>query len=294
MTSSRPGLVSVIVPHYQDLSGLAVCLAALDRQTFPRNRFELVIGDNGSPCGLEAVQQVVAGRGRVVLQPQKGAGPARNAAIAASTGEMLAFTDADCIPGEDWLRAGVERLGSADLVGGRMLVSVGDERRMSGAEAFERVFAFDNRTYIEEKRFSVSANLFCRRAVFDAVGPFHTGVPEDLDWCHRAVASGFRLVYEPGAEVTHPARRDWPALQRKWRRMNGEHFRLEFHPGGRLRWTARQLALPASIFAHAPAVVTSRDLPDARARLLALATLARLRLWRMGDSLGYLFGKTAS
>ena len=83
--------VSVIVPHYQDLDGLALCLAALDAQTYPRDRFEIVIADNNSPCGLEAVEKVIAGRAKLVSVLEKGAGPARNGAVAASRGEVLAF-----------------------------------------------------------------------------------------------------------------------------------------------------------------------------------------------------------
>ena len=82
--------VSVIVPHYQDLKALGVCLAALDAQTYPRDRFEIVIADNNSPVGIDAVAKVVAGRAKLVLVTQKGAGPARNGAVAASTGEVLA------------------------------------------------------------------------------------------------------------------------------------------------------------------------------------------------------------
>ena len=58
--------VSVIIPHYHDLAGLRLCLEALARQTYPRP-FEIVVADNASPEGLDAVTQVAAGRGKVVL-----------------------------------------------------------------------------------------------------------------------------------------------------------------------------------------------------------------------------------
>ena len=285
--------ISVVVPHYQDLDRLGACLDALGRQSLSRDRFEVIVADNGSPIGLGAVQRVVAGRARVIEASERGAGPARNAGVAASDAALLAFTDCDCVPEPGWLAAGIGRLADADhpadIVGGRINVCVDDAARMTGAEAFERVFAFDNRDYVERQNFSVTANLFCARDVFDAVGHFRNGVSEDLDWCHRAARIGYVIAYEDAAAVAHPARRDWNELRRKWRRLNAERFSLEVRgPAARLRWAARNLSMPLSVLAHVPRIVMSPKLPDARARLLALATLARLRLWRMTDGIGLL------
>ncbi|MBA4040222.1 MAG: glycosyl transferase family 2 [Sphingobium sp.] len=278
--------ISVIIPHFNDLKRLDICLAAIAAQSVPAARFEVIVADNASPIDDATLAAAVAGRARIVIATEKGAGPARNAGVAASHGAILAFTDCDCLPGPDWLKAGIAALSTADVVGGRMVVSVGDERRMTGAEAFERVFAFDNRAYVQTKGFSVTANLFCRRATFDAVGPFRTGVSEDVDWCHRARAAGYRLGYAEHAIVSHPARADWVELKRKWARMNSEGFGLAVaRRHGRLRWLARAAMLPASIVGHAPRVVTSAALPDGKARVAALAMLARIRLWRAADAL---------
>jgi glycosyltransferase involved in cell wall biosynthesis len=102
--------VSVIMPHYEDLDGLRKCLAALDAQTYPRHDFEIVVGDNGSPSGPDNVANVIAGRARLVTIGERGAGPARNGAVAASSGEILAFTDSDCVPEPQWLSAGLAAL----------------------------------------------------------------------------------------------------------------------------------------------------------------------------------------
>jgi len=284
--------VSVIIPHYDDLARLDLCLAALEAQDLPRDAFEIVVADNASPAGLAAVEAVAGGRARVVLAAEKGAGPARNAGVAASKAPLLAFTDCDCVPAPGWLSAGLAALETCDLAGGRMVVSVTDERAMTGAEAFEKVFAFDNRSYVEKKGFSVTANLFCGRAVFDATGPFRTGVSEDVEWCHRAGRKGYRLGYAERAVVAHPARRDWGELKRKWQRMNVEGFGLAMQGGkGRLRWIGRNLTMPLSIVAHAPRVLTSPLLPDAGARARALAMLARVRLWRMTDAIALAMGR---
>ncbi len=285
--------VSVVVPHYSDLSRLDICLHALDAQTYPRDRLEIIVADNGSPEGEAAVSRVIAGRARLVTVGEKGAGPARNGGAAAASGEILAFTDSDCVPEPSWLAEGVAALARADVVGGRMRVWVEDERALTGPEAFERVFAFDNETYVRRKGFSVTANLFCRSRDFRRVGGFRNGLSEDLEWCRRACGQGLRLDYAATAVVGHPARRTWAELQRKWSRLNREAFALAIGaPGARLRWVLRCLLLPVSAVVHAPKVVGSRKLKGVGCRVSALTTLFRLRLWRMGDSLR-LLGETA-
>lgn len=276
--------VSVIIPHYNDPAGLDACLAALARQTVePR---EIIVADNASPQGEAEVARVIAGRARLVIVNERGAGPARNGGVAASTGDILAFTDSDCLPDSCWLEEAVSALADVDLVGGAMKVLVADEARLTPEEAFERVFAFDNRSYVEQKGFTVTANLFCRRAVFDKVGGFHVGVPEDLEWCHRARDAGYRISYAPRAVVGHLARSTWPELVRKGERLNREAFTLAVgRPMGRAKWFIKALAMPLSAFVHSTRPMTSRNLTRTRDRFAALLLLHRQRSWRALHSL---------
>ncbi len=284
MSIGQP-FVSVIIPHYQDLDGLKVCLASLDVQTYPRDRFEIVVGDNNSPIGVAAVEAAVAGRGRVVVVTEKGAGPARNGAVAASKGEVLAFIDSDCVSEPEWLSEGVAELDRFDLVGGHVSVLVRDLEHMTSAEAFERVFAFDFKTYIEKKGFTGAGNMFCRRELFERAGLFRVGLSEDLEWSRRAVSTGARLGYAPRAVVGHPARITWEQLRNKWKRLNAETFGLmDGQRGQRTKWLARNALMPLSAIAHTPKVLTSRELRTSKQRLQALTMLYRLRLWRMFDA----------
>ena len=260
----------------------------IQAQSYPRDSFEVIVADNASPEGEAAVTAAIAGRARLVTVRDRGAAPARNGGVAAARGKILAFTDCDCQPSPDWLAEGIRALGmgAADFIGGRVDVLVDDPGRMTAAEAFESVFAFDNKSYVQRKGFTVTANLFCSRALFEAVGGFRTGVSEDTEWCHRAIAAGYTIAYAPAAVVGHPARRTWDELIHKWRRINMESYALfKGGRGGRLRWVARACALPASAVAHTPRVLASPCLKSAGQRLATLAVLYRLRLWRMGDAL---------
>jgi cellulose synthase/poly-beta-1,6-N-acetylglucosamine synthase-like glycosyltransferase len=80
------GLVSVIVPHLNDYDNLDACLTLIGAQTFPGDRTEVIVADNGSSRGLDAVCEIVGSRGRVIEVAERGAGPARNAGVRASSG----------------------------------------------------------------------------------------------------------------------------------------------------------------------------------------------------------------
>ena len=277
--------VSVVIPHYRDLAGLDLCLRALARQTDPAGDVEIVVADNNSPEGEVAVAARIAGRARLVVVTEKGAGPARNGGVALTTGAILAFTDSDCVPEPEWLSEGLAALPAYDFVGGRVTVLVDDPDRMTGAEAFERVFAFDFKTYITKKGFTGAGNLFCARAIFDKVGGFRAAVSEDVEWSFRARAMGLRLGYAPRAVVGHPARRNWDELWAKWRRVNAETYRLyRERPAGRMIWILRSLALPLSAVAHTPKVFASDQLTTLPQRLRAVAALFKLRFWRLGHA----------
>jgi glycosyltransferase involved in cell wall biosynthesis len=277
-------LVSVIVPHYNDLLRLDRCLEAISAQATDFT-FEVIVADNNSHCGRSAVEQAIAGRARLTVATESGAGPARNAGVIASRGQFLAFTDSDCVPEPGWLSNGVAALSQHDFVGGAMTVLVSDARNMTGAEAFERIFAFDNRRYVEDQQFTVTANLFCSRQVFQRVGNFLSSVSEDIEWCHRATAMGFKIGYIENAVVGHPARANWDELLSKWRRLNAQLYALAMSkPGGRWVWAGSSLMLPASIVAHIPTILKSSAISGLDTRVKAIGTLARIRLWRLLDA----------
>jgi GT2 family glycosyltransferase len=285
---------AIVIPHFNDVERLIRCLEALQPQL--GEGVEIVVVDNGSTLSLDPVRQRFGGL-RLVTEPLKGAAHARNRGVAETTAPLLLFIDSDCLPAADWVatgRAALERSG-ADLVGGRVEVFDETPPPRSGAEAFETVFAFDFRSYVEKKGFSGSGNLVTRRDVFAATGPFVHGLSEDLDWCRRATAKGYRLAYDDDFRVGHPSRGDWPALCRKWRRLTEEGFGVNgTSPRRRLAWAGRALLMPFSILVHLPRVLRHPALRDHGERGRALATLVRLRLLRMRWMLAQALRGTAS
>jgi GT2 family glycosyltransferase len=281
------GLVSVVVPHLDDYDNLDACLSLLAAQTFPSQRTEIIIADNGSSRGLDAVREIVGARARVIAATERGAGPARNAGVHASLGDALAFLDSDCRPDPRWLEEGLAELKRADFVGGRVDVLVADSARMTAAEAFESVFAFRNDRYVNKLNFTVTASMFVWRSVFDAVGGFENGVPEDLDWCQRAGRKGYRICYAPNAIVGHPARRNMAELKRKWRRLTLESCEAARRDGkGAAATLLRQWAALFAVAPQAVAPLTSPRLSGVTNRLMAVGALAYIRAYRLAIAHG--------
>jgi GT2 family glycosyltransferase len=276
------GRVSVIVPHLNDYDNLGACLTLLQAQSFPGDRTEVIVADNGSSRGFDAVRQIVGGRGRVIEVAERGAGPARNAGVLASRGEAIAFLDSDCRPDRRWLEEGLAELELADFAGGLVEVQVEDPRRMTSAEAFESVFAFRNERYVKNLNFTVTASMFVRRSVFDAVGDFVNGVAEDKDWCLRTGRQGYRIRFAPKSIVGHPARRTMPELKRKCRRLMLESGAGARRDGrGQARFLLRQWAALLAVAPHAFVALASKRLSGMRNRMLAIGGLAQIRAYRV-------------
>lgn len=281
-SSSEPSC-AVIIPHFNDVPRLARCLDALTAQNI--SNVEIVVVDNGSSMSLDPALSGHA-EVRVVSEAASGAAPARNRGVVETSAPALIFLDADCVPAADWLdqakALAPDAVETGEIFGGRIDVFDETPRPRSGAEAFETVFAFDQRAYVEQKGFSVTANLITSRATFEDVGPFRAGVSEDLDWCHRATGKGHALRYIETLAVSHPSRSDWDALRKKWRRLTTEAFGLRGKGfGSRIEWMVRALAMPVSVPVHAPAILTCHSLSTLE-KARGLSTLVRLRMLRMG------------
>ena len=275
-------VVSVIVPVYNDEAGLAMCLQALEEQTYPGDRYEVVVVDNGS---ARPVSPMLAAYAHAVAASEAAPGSyaARNRGIVASRGQVLAFTDADCRPAPDWLASGVAALEEhtgCGLVAGAIQVTPRDAGAPTAVELYELTYGFRQSFYVSEG-FGATANLFARRAVIDAVGPFDARLRScgDREWGNRVRDAGYTLIYDGKARVYHPARRTWGELIRKTARVSGGMFTLSRLQGKGRRYSlsvaASELRPPIR---HALGLLGDDGPPGLRAKLGVIAALT-VRRW---------------
>jgi glycosyltransferase involved in cell wall biosynthesis len=224
-SSSDPSLVSVVIPVFNDRDRLADCLTALHRQTWPAERLEIIVVDNGSADDPAKLADRFP-RVRWERETRPGSYSARNRGIRVSTGDILAFTDSDCMPRPRWICEGVRgfsRTSKTGLVGGGIDMVFTDPTRLTPAELFEKKNAFRHERQLQEHHFAVTANMFTRRDVLDAVGVFNDRLKSggDKEWGNRVYRAGYDLAYAPEARVGHPARRTFRELGRKTVRVVG-------------------------------------------------------------------------
>lgn len=214
--------VSVVVPVYNEAHVLSECLEALLRQTYPQERYEVVVVDNGSTDGTRSVIESYPVRSLVEDEIQSSYA-ARNAGIRAARGEILAFTDADCRPALDWLGAAVENFRDPEVGGVAGRIVGGPPQSKVEAELKRRSWQAETATLQHDfLPYAQTANAFYRRTVFEAVGDFEetwiSGGDADLAW-RMQLETSMRLAHEPAAVVEHRHRSDLAAVFRqsiKW------------------------------------------------------------------------------
>lgn len=282
-------LVSVIVPVAGPLAGLGACLDALECQTYPRARYEVIVVDNGAE---QSCREMIADRASVlqIQESRPGSYAARNAGLRVARGTVLAFTDADCAPATDWIEHGVRRIQASPdcgLLAGRIEVVPRDPARPSLVELYEVVLGFPQQSYVANGRFGATANLFTRREVMDAVGPFDPRLPSsgDLDWGRRVHEAGYRLAYADEVRVSHTARGRFAELRAKARRVAlGARILWADQPGTYLRSILADLRLP---LADVRMVLGHAGLRGPKARLGVIALHVSLRALRAWDKIRY-------
>lgn len=271
----------MVIPHLNQPDMLDRCLASLAAGT--RMADEVVVADNGS---AEMPVEICARYGfvRLIRETTPGPGPARNAGIAQTSGEILAFIDADCVADPEWLAAAeteIQKPG-ATVLGGDVRIHYADPRRLTLLEAYESIYAYRMDKYIARDNFTGTGNLVMKREVFADVGPFAgLSIAEDIDWGRRATAKGYRIRYVAGMRVYHPARSQLSELRTKWDRHMAHFFEgVRGNPRRMALWAAKTAAMALSPLAEVPQIVTSDRVSGLRDRLLALACLIRIRLYR--------------
>lgn len=224
--------VSVIVPVRDGGAGLEDLLECLSEQTLPRQRYEIVVGDDGSSDGWTQIFETGDGWARVARGEPQNSYAARNRAVTLSQGRALAFCDADCRPQPGWLEAGLVALEEAELAGGRIEFIAGDRPSLWALLDIDSFL--DQERAVRNGR-AVTANLFVRRDMFDRVGGFDDSLPNqgDYDFVGRCVQAGARLAYAPDAVVRHPVRSRARAFLGKLWRVNRMYARRETVRGRR-------------------------------------------------------------
>jgi glycosyltransferase involved in cell wall biosynthesis len=225
-THSRAPDYSIVVPTYRRRDSLARCLQAIEALRFPRDRFEVVIVDDGSPSPpADLVASLDPSiQARLVTTRHAGPATARNTGARLAQGRYLVFTDDDCMPDEDWLWS-IDRWTSSDsgafAIGGHTENVLTDNVYAAASQGIiDYLYEYfgDNSA---TRRFFTSNNLVVPREDFLSLGGFNEtfalAAAEDRDFCERWLEAGNRLQYANDVIVQHAHVLDFV-------RFNRQHF----------------------------------------------------------------------
>ncbi|PYJ30465.1 MAG: glycosyl transferase [Verrucomicrobia bacterium] len=203
-TLPRTPFVSVIVCSYDGAKTLAVCLDSLGKLNYPE--YEVILVDDGSTDDTAYIAAQFP-QVRYVHQGNHGLSHARNTGAAAAKGEVLAYTDSDCMPDVDWLYYLIGTLVSGDYAG------VGGPNITPPAQNWIQACVAaapggPSHVLLTDKiaEHIPGCNMAFYRWAFESAGGFdpeYRKAGDDVDFCWRIQQAGWVIAFSPTAVVWH-------------------------------------------------------------------------------------------
>ncbi len=239
-SSNSYPFVSIVIPVFNHAQQLRRCLQALENQTYPKSHYEVIVVDNGSDPE-EDIQSVVAQFPMVLLTSEAipGSYAARNQGISLAKGTIVAFTDADCVPDANWLKAGIEHLintPNCGFVAGPIEIFFRQPHQPNAVELYEYITGYDQKDFLSKYQGAATANLLTFKQILEKVGLFNPKIKSsgDIEWCKRVCEAGYAYAYAENAKVAHPARSSVGELYQRTVRLVGGRYDLQQGFWGRL------------------------------------------------------------
>ena len=275
--------VSVVVVTYNSEATVGQTLASLADQTYPSDRYEVLVVDGGSDDGTEAIVSEYDAEFDVVEGGSIGA--CRNRGVDLATGDYVAFTDSDCAVPGTWIAAHVARMEERD---DESVVGVGGPNRpFPDDPSFAKLVGSLQGTVfgsggspqshaigdVRTVRSVAACNVMYDAAVFesdrydDAVN-----VGEDAEFHFRLADDGYRFLFDPSIAVSHHLSADLGSFARKNRSYGYAMARIQRRHGRLIRWYS---PLP-SVALGGGVVAAAADLRAGKARYVPLLALGFL------------------
>lgn len=206
-------LFSIIIPTYNRPQQLAQCLKAIASLEYPKEKFEVIVVDDGSTISLEKVIGPFNQQINLTLFKQANAGPAtaRNTGASLAKGEYLVFTDDDCAPASDWLNFFAARIASAPeaMIGGKTINGLENNIYSTASQLLiDCLYSYHSSSPKRAKsNFFTANNLVVPAQIFRSLGGFDTGFTlaagEDREFGDRWLHYNYGMIYAPEAKVYH-------------------------------------------------------------------------------------------
>ena len=209
-----PRSVSVIVPvHNRELT-IQPLMESLQKLDYDKNKVEVIVVDgNSTDKTREIVKKYPV---KLIVEKRKGLNRARNTGIKFSTGEIIAFTDSDCIVPPNWITKIVENFKDPKVscVGGSAKALDSDFVSQYADNSIVRLMPFFTKREELEKvkpffRHPAGCNMAFRRKVAEEVGYFDENIRygfDEVEFADRVCKAGYKMVLDPEVVVWHKHR----------------------------------------------------------------------------------------
>jgi glycosyltransferase involved in cell wall biosynthesis len=227
---TKGNFISVIIPVYKDSKGLKDTLKSLENQTLEKNKFEIIVVNDGGSKEITKVCKKFNVK-LVSLIPNGGSYAARNKGLSIAKGEYIAFIDADIMANSNWLKEGFRLLKTYDYIGGK--IAIDRNKLKTLAHYFDYISAFDNENKLKKYHYAPTANLFLKRVIISKLGCFDKKLYSggDVEFGRRVYESKkFKMYYARNLYVIHPPRNENELIKKYIRTRQGVKSLARLHP----------------------------------------------------------------
>lgn len=196
---------SIIIPAYNSEKTLSDCLESLEDQSLSKKAYEVIVVDDGSTDSTATIAKKF--NNKYIYQTNQGPASARNKGVNLAVGDIILFTDSDCVPDYNWIREMVKPFSNPEVVGVKGTYKTKQKQLAAKFAQAE----FEDRYDLLQKSSKIDMidtySAAFRKAVFLNIGGFDQSFPvasnEDTDLSYRLAASGYELVFNKDAFVYH-------------------------------------------------------------------------------------------
>lgn len=197
-------LISIVIPVYNSADTIKNCLDACLNQDYPKDKLEVIAVDDGS---IDKTPEVIREYPvRYFREENSGPAKARNTGWKNAKGDIVCFTDADCVPDKNWVSKLVSAYDSDIIAGVGGCYGISNPKNLLACCIHQEIV--DRHKHMPRfVNYLGSFNISYRKSVLEEVGGFDESYKEasgeDNDLAYRVIKKNYKLVFEKDAKVNH-------------------------------------------------------------------------------------------